>query len=105
MLDIFSLFDDSHSEAIITHTVIPGSIKAKKLWLQIEDQATSHEAILKAKKAGYDQAYGWYKGAPLIKGVHAGDHDFLFLKDKLMTYNGYSEEIANKIAGKIACGK
>lgn len=68
----------------------PGSLEAKKAWLAIEAKSLTD---------------GQYNGSPLRDGSHPGDGDFSFLEDKLVWYNGYSSEVAKKIAGKIAAGK
>ena len=84
--------------------VEPGSVEAKKVWKQISIEAHSPENISKAKQL-HPNATGLYMGKPLVPGVAGpGQADFQFMVDKLIYHDGYSPEVANKIAGKIASG-
>jgi len=66
----------------------PGSPEAKAWW-------NHAEKLVKQT--------GRYQGKALIPGESGPDQgDFNFLVDRLQIYNGYSEDIAKKIAGKIA---
>lgn len=82
--------------------VQPGSAKAKQIWEQVDKQAHSEESILQAKKLGHENAKGLFEGKALVPGESGIDQgDFNFLVQKLHWYNGYSLDVAQKIAAKV----
>ena len=84
--------------------IVPGSVEAKKLWVQIDAQAHSPEAV-KAAKTLNPKAEGMYLVKPLVPGeAGAGQGDFKFMVDKLVYHDGHSVSVAKRIAGKQAIG-
>jgi hypothetical protein len=82
-------------------TAEPGSAQAKLQWNDVWNKAHSPDAIAKGKELNPD-AIGIYKGKPLVPGAGPGQGDMQLFKDKLMYCNGFSPEVANKIAAKKA---
>jgi hypothetical protein len=104
MIEAFTEFIDGSDTEVddgVDIDFLPGSIEAKKAWLEIETEAHSPESIERARSMGYEDADGWYKDGPLRKGAHAGDSDYEFMVDKLVYHHGYSPGVAAKIAGKV----
>jgi hypothetical protein len=60
-----------------------GSQAAKIWWKHVQDEANSSHM---------------YHGKPLQKGPHSGDGDFDFMVDKLQVAQGYSHDVAVRIA-------
>jgi hypothetical protein len=95
--------EDTDKDGEITGADIPfppGSIEAKKAWMQIENLAHSPANVAKCKTLGYEDGRGMYAGRPLVPGAGPGQGDFQFLVDKLIWYNGEAPEVATKIAAK-----
>jgi len=68
--------------------------------MKVEAEAHSAENIQRAKALGYEDGRGMYQGKPLVPGSGAGQGDFSLLKDRLIWHQGYSPEVATKIAAK-----
>jgi hypothetical protein len=95
---------DSNQDGVVDGKDIPfppGSLEAKKAWLQIEAEAKSPESVAYAKSRGYEDAHGWYRDGPLRKGSHAGDSDYELLVDRLVFHDGHDPGAAVKIAGRV----
>ena len=97
---------DLNQDGIISASDIPfepGTLAAKKAFLNIKAIAHSPESIAKAKALGYEDARGWYNNGPLIpNSAGPNEQDFTILKDKLVWYYGYAPETIAKILGKTA---
>jgi hypothetical protein len=80
----------------------PGTLEAKQAWMKIEQLAHSPAMIAKAKALGIDHPVGMYMGKPLVPGeAGPGQSDFQMLKDRLIYYDGYSPDVATKIAARV----
>lgn len=104
MLDFSKLVDADHNGVVDnidgTGQIQPGSEGAKKIWQQIDKDAHSAENMAKAKAlTGQEGAKGMFMGKALVPG-HAGPNegDFNFFVNKLVWNDGYSPEVAKKIA-------
>lgn len=77
----------------------PGSLDAKKQWALIDSEAHSAEAIAKAKKAGYENASGWYNGKPLSTEFTGPKYNtYQYAVNKLHYFDGLDWPVAQKIA-------
>ena len=95
--------EDTNGDGFITGADIPfepGSLEAKKAWMQVEAQAHSPTNVAKCKALGYEDGRGMYEGRPLVPGSGPGQGDFKLLQDRLVYHQGYDPEVASQIAAK-----
>lgn len=94
---------DNDGDGFITGADIPfepGSLAAKKAWAKIEAEAHSPANVQKCKALGYEDGRGMYQGKVLVPGSGSGHGDFILLKHRLIYSQGYSPEVATKIAAR-----